>query len=95
MNFLNFSTKAYLVGTQKNREHPKHKLKLMVKNIFTVLCSIFCLSKPLELYSPSGKMQACVEKLDTFTPGWYIICVIVITISGPSAHSRFVPGGKL
>ena len=41
-----FSTKTYLVGTQKNRlnemvlfEHPKHTLKLMGKKIITLLRS--------------------------------------------------------
>ena len=40
----NFSTKTYVVGTQKNRlndgsfEHPKHILKLMGKKMFTFLC---------------------------------------------------------
>ena len=39
-----FSTKTYVVSTQKNRlketgffEHPKHMLKLMGKKIFTLL----------------------------------------------------------
>ena len=49
--FTYFSTKTYVVGTQKNRlnetvllngdgsfEHPKRKFKLMGKKIFTLLC---------------------------------------------------------
>ena len=34
-----FSTKTYVVGTQKSRlnEHPQHAFKLMGKNIFTIL----------------------------------------------------------
>ena len=39
--FSYFSTKTYVVGTQKNclNEHPKHMLKLMGKKIFTILRS--------------------------------------------------------
>ena len=42
-----FSTKIYVVGTQKNRlnetsfEHPKQVSKLMDKKIFTILHSTF------------------------------------------------------
>ena len=42
--FSYFSTKTYVVGTQKNRlmetffEHPKHMLELMGEKIFTILC---------------------------------------------------------
>ena len=42
--FSYFSTKTYVVGTQKNRlnetfffEHPKQMLKIMGKKIFTIL----------------------------------------------------------
>ena len=39
--FLNFSSKTYVLGTQKNRlnEHPKHMFKLMGKNIIAILRS--------------------------------------------------------
>ena len=47
-NNFYFSTKTYVVGTQKNRlhetfffEHPKHMLKIMGKEIFTILRRIF------------------------------------------------------
>ena len=38
-NFSYFSTKTYVVGTQKNRldELPKHMFKLMDKKIVTIL----------------------------------------------------------
>ena len=46
MYFSYFSTKTYVVGTQKNRlnetvlfEHPKHMIKLSGKKIFTILRS--------------------------------------------------------
>ena len=37
--FLYFSSKTYVVGTQKNRlkEHPKHIFKLMGKKIIKIL----------------------------------------------------------
>ena len=40
--FLYFSSKIYVVGTQKNRlnEHPRHMFKLMDKKIFTILRSL-------------------------------------------------------
>ena len=41
MYFSYFSTKTYVVGTQKNRfiEHPKHNFNLMGKEIITILLS--------------------------------------------------------
>ena len=47
--FSYFSTKTYVVGSQKNRlnEYPKHMLKLMGKKIFTILRSKILLSKPV------------------------------------------------
>ena len=37
--YLNFSTKTYVVGSQKNRlnEHPKQMFKLMDKKILTAI----------------------------------------------------------
>ena len=49
--FSYFSTKTYVVGTQKNclneavLEHPKHMLKNMGKKIFTVLVTLFVFVK--------------------------------------------------
>ena len=41
IHFSYFSTKTYVVGTQKNGfiEHPKHKFNLMGKKIVTILLS--------------------------------------------------------
>ena len=35
--FLHFSSKTYVVGTQKTRQNPKHMFKLMGKKIITIL----------------------------------------------------------
>ena len=53
--FSYFSTKTYVVGTQKNRldetvlcsfEHPKHMFKLMDKKIIAILRLLFLLNWP-------------------------------------------------
>ena len=54
--FSYFSTKTYVVGSQKNRlnetfEHPKHMLKLMGKKYLQVYAKIFCLSKDMARYN--------------------------------------------
>ena len=59
-----FSTKTYVVGTEKNRlnEHPEYMLTLMGKKIFTILCSKFCLSTDhAELFpkDSEGKKKLC------------------------------------
>ena len=69
-----FSTKAYVVDTQKNHlnktvilstqfEHRKHMVKLMDKKIFTIIHSKILLSKPVHMSIYFSRLTLMEDKL--------------------------------
>ena len=55
-----FSTKIYVVGSQRTIKYPKQMLKLMDKQMFTNLCS------QMDLYGyPKHKLSVQISKLES------------------------------